>query len=516
MRCSRIAIAFGAALVAVVPAPAVAAARPPAISGILSTPGLTVIAVATNGKATSARASSGGAFSVRPVARQVTLQLRRADGYYAGPVVIATAKGGRRAILGARAGTRLGRIRVTTTRRYARVARRPAERHIAAALWARARGGVPIGARTFGLVRSAPPRDGVKGDADVDGVPDVLDIDDDGDRVLDSLDRPTRARGAQVTGFDTALNIANVLPLSINGAANANAGMTPEQADQALRQSGYLIISEIPGDTAELDCAQLSWCRMGGTGSVFGAWTKFPECCDADGDGLGTVTRNPTLPAPMAGMFLAHGAGTAEIASGQTLIERVTTGGLSTDYSTILQYVFATVPALVSYRDTAGHADTVHYPVSAGAPGTPGHNGFQVAAGADGDVVLTLEFWRPQRRPIEGVEQGEWIDVGRLTYAVAPQSASAPGVICPATTLSLPTGGLAPETDPNRVGYRDTEPDRVIDPNNRIGFTVNVSACLRSAGGSWPVGDELGIAFQAMAPASRDRAEQVVGFRRVG
>jgi hypothetical protein len=515
MRRSVPAIAFGTTLLALAPASAAAAPRPPAITGKLGKPGLTVIAVAANGKATSARAPSG-VFSVRPLARQVTLHLRSAAGDYAGPVVVATTKGGRRAVLGVRAGARLGPIRVSTTRRYARVARRPASRRIARALWARAKEGVPIGARAFGRVRSAPPRDGVRGDVDVDGLPDALDIDDDGDRVLDNLDRATRARAAQVTGFDTALNIANALPVGINGTANANAGTSPEQADETLRQSGYLILSEIAGDTAELDCALLSWCRVGGTGTVFGAWTEFPECCDDDRDGLGTVTRNPTLPSPRAGMFLAHGAGSGEIASGQTLIERVTTGGVPTDYSTILQYVFATVPALASYRDTAGHADAVRYPVPPGAPGTPGQNGFQVAAGPDGDVVLTLEFWRPQRRPIEGVEPGEWIDVGGLTYAVAPQSASAPGVICPASTLSQPAGGLAPETDPNRVGLRDTEPDRAADPDNRIGFTVNVSACLRSAGGSWPVGQELGIGFQAMAAASRDRAEQVVGFRRVG
>jgi hypothetical protein len=66
-------------------APAAAAVRFAPISGSLSKPGYTVIALAANGKATSVRANHGG-FSLRPPADRVTLQLRAPNGIYAGPM----------------------------------------------------------------------------------------------------------------------------------------------------------------------------------------------------------------------------------------------------------------------------------------------------------------------------------------------------------------------------------------------------------------------------------------------
>ena len=82
-----------------------AGAAPARITGKLSKPGYTVIAVASNGRAASARAPRGRFALVAP-ARKVTLHLRAPNGRYAGPVVLGgTAK---RAIVGARAGARLG------------------------------------------------------------------------------------------------------------------------------------------------------------------------------------------------------------------------------------------------------------------------------------------------------------------------------------------------------------------------------------------------------------------------
>jgi hypothetical protein len=132
--------------------------------------------------------------------------------------------------------------------------------------------------------------------------------------------------------------------------------------------------------------------------------------------------------------------------------------------------------------------------VAFGAPGTPGTNGFPVGPGPDGDIVLTLRVWRPQRTPI-GDEAGSWTDIGGLTYVVQPQSSSAPGAVC--------------------TSFRDGEPDRQADPANMVELTVNVSDCLASRGGAWRVGEELGIAVRATAPASLDASEQVIGFRRV-
>jgi hypothetical protein len=493
--------------------PTVAAARIGPITGSLDKQGYTVIAIASDGRA-KAVAARRGSFRVVPPAKQVTLHLRAPGGQYAGPVVLASLENGSRAAVRVNAGTRLGRIAVSARKRYARVIRTPRgaadSRHRA-----RASKGVPIGARSFGRVRSKPPRSPVPGDRDNDGVQDPLDIDDDGDLILDNLEQRRSSRAAQVTGFDTELHLMNVLPLGINGATNRNAGTTIAESDAMLAEQGYLIISELRGDSVEIDCSGLSYCSPGGTGYVFGTPTptKFPECCDADGDGMGSLARNPSLPTPTAGMFLHHGATSSQIKTGDVIVERVTDDGVETAYTATLQYVFGTIPSIVSYSDGAGNKGDVKYPVQFGAPGTPGH-GFPVGAGPGGDVVLRTEFWRPQRRSIVDEAGGEdWIDVGGLTYTVRPQDPIGPQD-CPRTTLSEPSGGLVASASPDQRGYFDSTPDRPANPNNKIGFTVNVSKCLELQGGGWDVGEEIGIGFRGTAGNGRDGTDQTVWFTR--
>src|SRR3989442_5033712 len=74
-------VAYLALLAASTPA----AAAPRRITGELTKPGYTVIALAANGKARAVRASAGG-FKLRPPAERVTLHLRAPDGTYAGPL----------------------------------------------------------------------------------------------------------------------------------------------------------------------------------------------------------------------------------------------------------------------------------------------------------------------------------------------------------------------------------------------------------------------------------------------
>src|SRR4051794_13416260 len=87
------------ALFALLAASSPSAAAPRRITGKLSRAGLTVIAVAADGKATSVRAA-GAAFRLRPPATRVTLHLRGRDGRYAGPIVVGRNRSGSRAILG--------------------------------------------------------------------------------------------------------------------------------------------------------------------------------------------------------------------------------------------------------------------------------------------------------------------------------------------------------------------------------------------------------------------------------
>jgi hypothetical protein len=548
-----------AASVAALAVTAPAAAAPKRITGKLSRPGYTVLALATTGKATVVRARRG-TFKLTPPGRRVTLHLRAPSGKYAGPVVVGRRKRGKLAIVGVRAGARLGKVRVRSG--YAMVAKRLRKRWVDAKGKARARKGIPIGAGNFGRVRSRPPRRAGAGDRDLDGVPGPLDIDDDGDLILDNLDRSNTARASQV---NAEIGLIAVLNRPLYPPPNANApGSTDPDIESGLQSSGQLIMRILPGGPVELDCGApvpvgLRYCAPGGTGSLQPSGSsprlEFPECCDGDGDGFGTLTRSPFGSGNQ--FVLDHGAPSTEIKSGRVLIEHVATGGdegqcppppgppstSCASFPTALQYVLATVPGLKSYSDTASptpNSATV-YPVGGptpgpGGPGTMG-NGFPVRGSGpsgDGDVVLTLTFWRPQRRPIppdpntglggdacaKDDPPCKWIDIGGFTYVAIPGMLSKsqwprPPSFCPQNSYT--SSDLTPITiGPGLAGLTDTgTSDQPANPSNTVAYTLNVSQCLSSQGLTWPRDEELSLTFAAQAPGQPDNGTLVgVTFRR--
>jgi hypothetical protein len=526
----------GASLLALLASSGPVAAAPKPISGKLSKPGYTVIALAANGKAKAVRASRGK-FKLRPPAGRVTLQLRAPNGVYAGPVVIGRSKKRRLAIVGVRAGARLGRIKVG--RGYARVSKRVRNRWVDAGRRARARKGVPIGAGRFGRVRSRRVRASVPGDSDLDGVPNPLDIDDDGDLILDDLERQGLPRAAQAPG--ELFDILTGLSLPLENTANSNAAaLTTSQIDAALASSGRLLLRILPGVSPELDCGArprpggpprgLVYCSRGGTGSVVRPGVPgrlpFPDCCDPDDDGFGALTEDPNDPKPTPFFMLSHGARTDQIGTGDLLIERVTSAGVESQFTTALRFVFATIPALVSYSDTAGNAPTVSYPVASPTPGPGGlgtqGNGFPVAAGSDGRIVLTLTFWPPQRRPIPP-ETGEWTDIGGLTYdTVVQHIGPLPGGTtvqkpCPQGSYSVPPGQPLAPPAPGAPGpgLTDQLGDRPADANDRLTYTLDLTHCLAGLGASFNSG-EASIIFgtRAAQPGVGAGASQSVWFKR--
>ncbi len=517
-------LGFSAVAVLVLVAPVSAAAKLAPISGTVSQPGYTVLALAANGKATYVRASNGR-FRLRPLANRVTLQLRDPSGIYAGPVVIGSERKGRRAIVGVKAGAKLGKITVKAPQGYAKVSRRVSKSWVDPTHWAKARKGVPIGAGKFGLVRSKPPRVSPPGDLDADGIPDRFDVDVNGNLILNNVDRSTssRARAAQAASpqaesqFYVGANL--VVPLSETMNANA-AAVSDAQIDQALSKYEWLALGILPG-SPELDCGGepdpnnpqgwiggLSYCRRGGTGVEMGlgpaqTWQPFPACCDPNGDGFGTLFNNSPNPPP--GAFFFHpNATSSQIGTGDVLIQRVTSNGVSTDTPAMLPYIFATVPALVSYDDGQGDKVTVNYPVAQHGPGTLG-NPLPVAAGPNGEVVLKLTLWRPQRRSIPP-EQGAWTDIGKLSYGANIQSVGAAEIpplhrFCPRSSFSGSDPNLSPpETviPPDRGGVTDLAPDQPANPASTITYTLNLTNCLAALGFAWNPGESALVHLSAV------------------
>jgi hypothetical protein len=511
-----------------------AAALPKRITGKLSKPGYAVTALARGGSGRMVGAGRGR-FALRPPAQHVTLHLRAPNGTYAGPIVVGRVKNGRRALVGVTAGARLGDIKVR--RGFAVVSQRLPERWLDVNRKVRARRGVPIGARNFGYVRSKPPRHRLAADRDRDGIPDRLDVDDDGDLILDYADNPTTASArnhvvSQV--LPPEFGVTSFVQPPPSGVTNANArdsadpsqpAFTDADIDAALRSFGALAFTPEGGVSAqppyfpsavhsELDCGgdpaasrpALSYCsNPGSTGRAHTSVNvqpgdplePFPGApggpFDSDGDGFGTFPATKGF-----GPHLFHGASSTEVRTGDYLVQRgndangVETGEV---FTTTVQYAFATVPALASYRDTTMAAPaTVSYPFP---PDNVPPPALPVSAPEGQDVVVKLTFWRPQRRPIPPGPDGlggdaclgadpacEWVDIGGLNYGagLCPQSA-----FLPEDDPSL-AAAASPTAVAGNGGYVDSERaagellDRPADPANTLTFTVNISACLRTRG----------------------------------
>lgn len=567
-----------------VPASSSAAPRKP-ITGRLDKPGYTVIALTADGLATTVRASDGR-FRLTPADARVTLHLRAPGGGYAGPIVLegisvtqaraalakakkavaaatraqATARtrsAARRlaaararfkaaeaslraaqkraadrkhwAVVWVRAGAPLGTIRVRTAAGVA-VARGLSDRvwtsSVIATRQAQATAGVPIGAGTTGLVRSARSDGAAGGDRDRDGVPDVIDVDDDGDLVLDDYDTSRGARAAQAAQaggtFPDGSHVHVTTGLGAEFTAdvtNVNSGSTAAQIATGQQHAGHLNVSWTGFDpgTAELDCGTLVYCTAGGTGrftpNAGQQYTRanaapFPECCDADHDGLGTLTQGGpgAIGLPGGGtMAMYHGATSDQIHTGDVVVARGTVNGIATESASSIGFVYATFPVVAAYDDGQGDSATLAYPRDPSAAQSP------VRAGPTGDVVLRLTLWRPQRPRAAGDPgTGTWMDVGNLSYIVSVGGSSTqPG--CPQRSFSALDANLraltsspAPQIDLGAGGFADVRGDRPADPANTLSFTLDLSDCLRSKGMTVPRGG-MSIGVTAIA-TGRDEA----------
>ena len=497
------------------------------ITGKLSKPGYTLIALGANGRATSVHVEKQR-FKLRPPAKRVTLHLRTPDGIYGGPIVVGRMARGKVAILGIEAGAKLGRVELKVRKGYAQVKRKRAERWIDATRKARAKQGVPIGAGKVGLVRSKHTKGGAPGDSDLDGVPDTLDIDDDGDLILDGYDPSTKARASGValqSARAAFFNVSTTLSPLATGGVNVNGGSSDQQiaAAQQDREWVALLWGGVDPGSAEVDCGTLVYCSAGGTGrylatgfTPFADALPFPACCDPDGDGLGSLldTGSSAAASDFHGMILYVGAPADQIGAGDVLIERATSGGTPVELVSTMGFVFSTYPVLAAYDDGQGDSETFSYP-NANAP-------IPVRAGPSGDVVLKLTFWRPQRRRIEGEPgKSEWMDVGHLDYTASarPRFSMIPSH-CPLSSYSDidPDLTAQPSGDPLPPGFEeshleDLKGDQPSSPANTFSYTLNLTACLASNGLSLSTTEPMNIEFQAWANSPPSLSSASLGLQ---
>jgi hypothetical protein len=505
------------------------------IRGRLSKPRYTVIALADNGVAKTVLLK-GRRFKLRPPAGRVTLHLRAPDGTYAGPVVLGRERHGKRAIVGVGAGAKLGQIKVKARKGYAKPTRKLPRHFVVEKRTARAKKGVPTGAGNIGLVKSKPPKTPPAGDPDFDGIPSSLDVDDDGDLILDEYDATANTAGSQ--GRASQGGNPGCCPLDVSASlpapgsdltANVDGGSTDAQVVAGFREMGVLEVGwgipPIDLGSGELDCGGapdpndpegwiggLSYCTRGGSGELmrdpFSATEPFPECCDSDGDGYGAfVPFDYMLPgstpsnSSTGGMQLRHRTTPDAIHAGDVLIEHAKLDGQPTDYATTVGSIFATSTAFASYDDGDGRGPRgfSYAPNQSGPRLGSEQNPAPIKARPNGDLVLTLAVWPPQRLSV-GKEPPGWVDVGHVVYTTSLSIPDHGGGFCPQETLSTTDLNLSPYVGPpigppsfHQGGFLDNGADQASDPDNVVTYTLNVTQCLAANGLSAGPGDRVGV-----------------------
>jgi hypothetical protein len=524
-----------------------ASARLAPITGKLSQPGYTVIVLGYNGKVALAK---GPAFRVRAPDRFMTLQLRDAHGKYAGPVVVGGK--GAKVLVGVKAGAKLGTIKVL--RGYAKVTGKVAARFLDHSRWAHARNGVPLGnGLNYGLVRISD-HSGSRtpgGDMAHSGVPNDISIDPDADGIIDAL-KPSglvRASLAQSASSTSSFGMfSQLLPGGLEDTVNADAStISTAEIDATMVSWGSLYIQVEPGDANQLDCGGLTFCAPGGTGhllvtgdnglppisSNYLEGPAFPACCDGgSADGLANLVGPgaPVLdpgpnPPRTSALALYPGATSAQIGSGDVLIQDVTTAGVTTQIPGTLPFVFNTTPALMSWNSGSDSA-TVSYPVDPGAPVTPGAPGPPGSGapgtqsnpwpigGRAGDVVLKLTFWRPQRSGIAGAGEPAFMDVGHLSYSSNPYVLSRSGnqpLNCPASSYSTSDPDLVPNPDTHRNGFVDQANDASANPANTLTYSLDLTACFAANGATLNSGDVIKDDIFAVTPMTTSGLSSTTG-----
>jgi len=507
-------------LLALVAVAATAFAAAPAtaatVSGTLkSGKGYTIVVVQSNGKAKKLKVTSAkGTFKVTGVTLSgASINLISSTGQYWGPVVLAgsgtkvyeTIKGSGNLVLGT----------VTRKTGYA-VAVAPKTRYQTGAAYSvKAAKGKPIGASKLGRVKVGNGTSTLAGyngpgkDADLDGIPGAFDIDDNGNLILDNVDRTGRAgkRLALVRAFGPALRdicptpdqpqpagcTPPTPPPSGGGAASATTasattevklfsnfkltGATSINANiAAITDLNPLIAAAVPttvtlatqvigGATATLDCLGNTYCASHTVGSA-----TYPLVNSAAATFTGTYLDLVT--GPTGDAQISPGAAPADIGAGDAFIEMVG----SSSYPGTLNFVFNTAPALASYNVGSG-VQAVSYDASGvAATGMTQAAPITLAAGA---TSLTLTFWRPQREALS-TETGTWTDIGGLNYRADTPNTPAGSTkhSCVGAYSAATSNGAAVATTALSDGVLDPALDAQANVGNTVSWTIDLATCF--------------------------------------
>ena len=505
--------------------------------------GGSLLAVSSKGKAVRTKIGSKTVSLNVPKATisGTTLQLVSKSGTFLGPVVLASASGGKKAYLtlgkgaGAKSSLKLGTA--TVKKGYAALSKPLATKSLLTSSYAAAVKGAPTGSGRLGLQKSskkaslAQSETGGNGipsgtDPDRDGLTSNIDVDDNGNGILDNQDSAQRPTSA---GLFTTLNLR-----PSDGGTNVNAtGVTQAQIDANVSGENifnfifYFGGGDLPATTgAYVDCGALSYCNsVTGTAVLSGLsesspdlprgtlWRNWRVDGNRQGNGLERITNNGQN-AWAAG--LQPRATTAQMAPGDlfNVVFRGAGGDVITPVA--LPSYPVTVPAIKTV--TSGGVATT---ILNGDPSGPGSNeSSAIAVSAEGDIAF--DYWRPQRRGIAGTGEAALIDMGNLHYTISIGGLRTAGGtevrVSREFTCNAAGQPVSPESPGGDFfGPADPTADAAPNPANTRTYTTNLRSCLNGAisAGYLPAGTSLtgakvNVAFTASGESRSGGADRAV------
>ena len=538
--------------------------------------GLRVMALPTKGSAVAVAVKSNGSFSIsvpRSAVNGLSLQLISKKGAYLGPVVVYRkgTKGATRLRTTKASAISVGTVKLMSG--YGTLAKALKSSAVLAAGQIRlTSAGAPVGAGKLGLIRkagtaraaaggknggvggnggnggfavaeapgggcssSASTESGSGGDCDQDGVPNAVDVDDNGNMSLDGVDQSSAQTSALLSVYFSLrphfLNQTNVYadatPSSINsflGSSNEEKGLSmafwlPQQ---------YIDVNKVttqPLANVWVECTSgQPWCYPGTPTAKVGGMSPFPRilpslsqfemiqwadyhgsscsngtpCVAASGSDRNSLVRynspqNQGLPVWSAAVRPSSSDTVNQVVPGSVVtLKGRTSSGATIEQPLSLSPYFVTSPALASYTvDGVFNSLLSHYPLSASEPGASMGN--RINVGRNGKI--TVEFWRPQRFALPG-ESGNFYDVGGLKWGARIESFNENGnyhsleqpTSCDVSELNglspiTPTGPDAGKALPTIDSQTADQVTNTANASTRtIGFTIDVEKCLSDAG----------------------------------
>lgn len=444
-----------------------------------------VVAVLKNGKAKFSTVSAIGKFSVK-VTKGSTLHLVDNDGRYRGPLVATKGTKAFSTLQGSKG--KLGRFTLRNgfaSTKY-RLKNEPLFLKKPKLQFDSESG--PPGAGKFGFVDSSSTNSkgsnvgtlAVKGgqDTDKDGIPNILDIDDDGDLILDVVDQVEQQSVELQPDVYSTLRLDLVDSLNVNSGGISDSLIDTLMSDNLILRIGLRNNGTKSFSSVNVDCQGLSYCNpTSGTGTIRmdnGPLAENENWIDYDPDTDGLPNLQLVNEQIQASIGIRPHATREELRTGDTILFDVDfTDGSSGSATGLIPFVFVTGPALKQYVND-GTTTVISYPVTPGSNGTSGMNPFVL-----NDGRVTLNFWKPQRQNIEGAESEGYFDMGGLNYGVS-LAVGSEVYTCNADEYSDLSETLSANSGDN-LGtkvLRDSSVDSAASISNTLTYTVDLEACL--------------------------------------